>query len=37
MRAAGLPLLHDESIPFPLYAGRKAFPVKVRAALSRLD
>jgi hypothetical protein len=35
MRAAGLPVLHDESIPFPLYAGRKVFPVKVRAALDR--
>jgi hypothetical protein len=36
MRAAGLPVLHDDSIPFPLYAGRKVFPVKVRAALARL-
>lgn len=36
MRAAGLPLLHEDSIPFPLYAGRKIFPVKVRAALQRL-
>jgi hypothetical protein len=37
MRAAGLRVLHDKSIPFPLYAGRKVFPVKVRAAIARLD
>jgi hypothetical protein len=37
MRAGGLPLLHDDSIPFPLYAGRNVFPIKVRAALARLD
>lgn len=36
MRAAGLPLLHDESIPFPLYGGVQSFPVAVRAALTRL-
>ncbi len=37
MRAAGLPLLHDTSIPFPLYGGVERFPVAVRAALDRLD
>lgn len=36
MRAAGLPLLHDESIPFPLYRGVRHFPEAVREALSRL-
>lgn len=36
MRAAGLPLLHDKAIPFPLYGGRKQFPKDVRAALRRL-
>ncbi|MDQ3632829.1 MAG: hypothetical protein M3417_16480 [Actinomycetota bacterium] len=37
MRAAGLPLLHNESIPFPLYGGVSRFPVAVRAALDRLE
>jgi hypothetical protein len=36
MRSAGLPLLHDEPIPFPLYGGRARFIVAVRAALNRL-
>jgi hypothetical protein len=37
MRAAGLPLLHDEPIPFPLYAGRPCFPIMVRDALRRVQ
>lgn len=37
MRATTLPLLHDTSIPFPLYGGVERFPVAVRAALDRLD
>lgn len=34
LRAAGLPLLHDERIPFPLGNHRAAFVAKVRAALA---
>jgi len=37
LRTAGLPLLHDDLIPFPLYAGLKRFPVAVRAAAAKLD
>ena len=37
MRAAGLPLLHDEPIPFPLYQGKRQFSVAVRAALDQLE
>jgi hypothetical protein len=37
MRAAGLPLLHDKSIPFPLYGGKKRFSEGVCAALGRLE
>lgn len=36
MRAAGLPLLHEEPIPFPLGNHRAAFVAKVRAALAVL-
>lgn len=36
MRSADLPLLHDESIPFPLYAGRGRFIAAMRAARDRL-
>lgn len=36
MRAAGLPLLHDESIPFPLTDDRPRFTMAVRMALGRL-
>jgi hypothetical protein len=34
LRAAGLPLLHEERIPFPLGNHRAAFVAKVRAALA---
>lgn len=33
LRAAGLPLLHDEALPFPLGNTRAAFVVGLRAAL----
>lgn len=34
LRTAGLPLLHDERIPFPLGNHRASFVTKVRAALA---
>jgi hypothetical protein len=37
MRAAGLPLLHQEGIPFPLGNQRAAFVAGFRAALARLS
>lgn len=36
LRAAKLPLLHDESIPFPLGNHRAQFVFAVKAALTRL-
>ena len=37
MRAAGLPLLHEQMIPFPIGNWRAGFVEKVRLALARLD
>lgn len=37
MRAAGLPLLHEQMIPFPIGNWRARFVEKVRLALARLD
>ena len=37
LKAAGLPLLHEESIPFPLGNHRARFVAEVRKSLARLD